>query len=201
MDGLERELEQLKGYLAELRAERTAAKEKDQREAWTKYTAISVVFVAVLAAVATQWGGKFSTRALTALNDATYAQSRASDQWGYYQAKSIKQSLFEISLDQGEVLGSDNRAAALRNKVTKYEQEKAEIKEQASKLEEERDQARQAAHISSGKGAGMSLAISVFQIAIAVASISMIVKKKQFWYASMALAGVATLQMIHAWLA
>ncbi len=161
--------------------------------------------MAVAAAGATQWGGKYSTRTLTALNDATYFQAKASDQWGYYQAKSIKQSLYEVSREQAEPASATNPVAAGRTesfgrKIAKYEQEKGEIKDQAAKLEEQRDQSRDSAGSASAKGAEMGLAISVFQIAIAIASISMIVKKKPFWYASLALASVATAQMAHAWL-
>ena len=35
-----------------------------------------------------------------ALNDATFHQAKASDQWSYYQAKSIKQNLYEVARDQ-----------------------------------------------------------------------------------------------------
>jgi hypothetical protein len=36
--------------------------EKEQREAWTKYVSLTVVIIAVIAAIATQWGGKYSGR-------------------------------------------------------------------------------------------------------------------------------------------
>ena len=42
--------------------------------------------------------------------------------------------------------------------------------------------------------------MAIFQIAIAVASIGMLLKKKSFWALSLALAAGATLQMIHAWI-
>ena len=45
---LHEELNELKQFVADLKADRAATKEKEQREAWTKYTAISLVFIAVL---------------------------------------------------------------------------------------------------------------------------------------------------------
>src|SRR3954468_3316402 len=93
---LDKELLELKGFIAELKADRTAQKEKEKRESWTKYTAISLVFIAVLAAIATQWAGKYSSRVLVELNNSTFNQAKASDQWGYYQAKSIKLNLYEV---------------------------------------------------------------------------------------------------------
>ena len=195
----------LKAYIEELRADRIATKEKEKREAWTRYTAISVVFVAVLAAVATQWGGKYSTRTLTSLNEATLNQAKASDQWSFYQAKSIKQNLYELA--HGDTPASEpSDAAAARQKdilakVARYEQEKAQIKVEAERLEGERQRFRQAAASSSTRGAGLGLAVSIFQIAIAIASISMIVKRKPFFYASLVLAAAATAQMAYALLA
>src|SRR5262249_54868835 len=92
---LDQELAELKGFIADLKAERAAQKEKERREGWTKYTAISLVFIAVLAAVANQWAGKYSSRVLVELNNSTFNQAKASDEWSYYQAKSIKQNLYE----------------------------------------------------------------------------------------------------------
>jgi hypothetical protein len=188
MEGLEAQLGQLKDYLAEMRAERATAKDKEKRESWTKYTAMSVVFIAVLAAVATQYGGKYSTGVLKSLNDATYYQARASDAWSFYQAKSIKQSLFEIGK-------SDDTA-----RIARYEQEKNAIKDDATKLEAQRDKARADAAAVSSKGSGLGLAVSIFQISIAIASISMIIKKKPFWFASLLLGVLATAQMLKVFL-
>src|SRR5436853_218734 len=52
MDTLQSELQELKHFIADLKADRTAQKDKEKREAWTKYTTLSIVFIAVLAAVA-----------------------------------------------------------------------------------------------------------------------------------------------------
>src|SRR5436190_5672981 len=77
METLQNELNELKNFIADLKADRAAQKEKERREAWTKYTSLSIVFIAVLAAVATQWSGKYSSRVLVALNDATFHQAKA----------------------------------------------------------------------------------------------------------------------------
>jgi hypothetical protein len=197
------DLDQLKEHLVELKAERDAAKEKERREAWTKGAGVSVVVVAVLAAVATQWGGKYSTRTLTALNDATYFQARASDQWSFYQAKSIKQNLYEVAVEQEQANPSDKTAgivASLDAKVAKFAEEKETIKKGAEQLETDRLKARKLAGEWSTRGSGMGLAVSIYQIAIAIASIAMLMKRRPYWYVSLTLAAGATAQMIHAWL-
>ena len=47
MDNLENELKNLKGFIAELKADRAATKEKEKRESWTKYVSLTVVIIAV----------------------------------------------------------------------------------------------------------------------------------------------------------
>src|SRR5258708_19468474 len=100
MNDLQTEIAELKVFIADLKADRAAQKEKEAREGWTKYTSLTIVILAVLAAVATQWSGKYGSRTLVNLNDATFNQSKASDAWSFYQAKSIKQNLYEITRDQ-----------------------------------------------------------------------------------------------------
>jgi hypothetical protein len=193
------EPDSLKQHILELRADREQVKDKEKRDAWTKGAGVSVVFVAVLAAIATQWGGKYSTRTLTALNDATYYQARASDQWSFYQAKSIKQNLYEVAREQQSAKASDGGFDDFSSRIARFEQEKVAIKRDAEGLESKRQQARDAANAWSTRGSAMGLAVSIYQIAIAVASIAMLMKRKPFWYASLALAAVATAQMLRAW--
>ena len=194
----------MKQYIVDLKADRDAAKHKEQAEAWTKTAGVSVVLVAVLAAVATQWGAKYSGRTMTALNDATYAQTLASDQWSFYQAKSIKQNLYEVAEEQEQANPSEKTPkliAAFDTRVAKFGEEKAAIKADAEKFGRDRQAARDAAHRWSQKGGAMGLSVSIFQIAIAIASIGLLMKRKPFWYASLLLAAGATAQMVYAWVA
>ena len=206
MDTLQNELNELKNFIGDLKADRAAQKEKEKREAWTKYTSLSIVFIAVLAAVATQWSGKYSSRVLVSLNDATFHQAKASDQWSYYQAKSIKQNLYEVARDQLPKASEASEAATAKQlesfdtKVAKYEQDKNQVQADARKLEEQRDQARGAAVIASQRGSGMGLAVSISQISIAMGSICLVVKKKPLWYLSLLLAGLAAAEMAWVWM-
>ena len=52
MNDLQKEIAELKSFIADLKADRAATKEKEKREAWTKYVSLSVVIIAVIAAIA-----------------------------------------------------------------------------------------------------------------------------------------------------
>jgi len=206
INGLDKELAELKGFIADLKADRAAQKEKEQREAWTKYTSLSLVFIAVLAAVASQWSGGYGSAVLVNLNHSTFHQALASDEWSYYQAKSIKQNLYEALVElapRTAEAGAENNAqglAAFKTKVAKYESEKADISKKAKELEAERDAARVAAAKASAHARQMGTAVSIFQIAIALGSICLVTKKKPLWYLSLAFAAVATAKMLLVWL-
>ena len=193
------DLNELKDLVAELRAEHVAQKEKEKRERWTKYVSLTMVVIAVLAAFATLKGGGFSTRTLKEMNEATFNQTQASDQWAYFEAKSIKQNLYEIEWEHLTAAPSPDAAASakMKAKVDKYEKDKADITAAAKKYETVRDEARQSATVAAEHSKEMGMAITLFQVAIALGAMCLIVKKKPLWIASMILGGLAAAQMIY----
>ena len=60
------------------------------KERWLSWLALSTAFMAVISAITTMYMGKFSSRAVL-------MQGQETDQWAYYQAKSIKSHTFEIA--------------------------------------------------------------------------------------------------------
>ena len=60
---------------------------------WVRFLSISTAIIAVLAAVSTLMSGHYANEALLLKNDAIFSQTKASDQWSYYQAKGIKHDL------------------------------------------------------------------------------------------------------------
>jgi len=191
-------LDELKGLVAEIRADHQAQRAKEKRDAWTKYVSLSMIFLAVLAAFATQKGGGFSSAVVKQLNEATYNQTKASDAWAFFQAKGIKLSLYELEREhQAGMSDADPKAlAAVTAKVAKYEGEKKAIAEEAKAFEVKRDEARTDALKNSQRGQKMGLAITFFQAAIAIGGMCMVMKKRWLWASSLLCGLVATAQMI-----
>lgn len=189
MENLHTEIQELKHFIADLKADRAAQKEKEKKESWTKYTSMSIVFIAVLAAIATQRGGGFSSRVLTNLNNATLSQAQASDQWNYYQAASIKEKLYELA-DAKET--SPTEKATIEKALTKYRQQKDDTQKEGKRLEAERKGYLESAANSGSHSSRMGNVIALFQISIALGSICLVTKKKPLWFISMAMAAAAT---------
>jgi hypothetical protein len=106
------------------------------------------------------------------------SQIESSDQWGYYQAKSIKASVLDAKI---ALANSQNEADS--QKRDRYEKEQEEIKTEAEhKTSEAKSHFHQHEVLARG--------VTMFQIAIAIAAISALTKKRRFWIVSM-LFGIA----------
>ena len=190
-------LDELKGLVATLKADQLAQKEKEKRDSWTKYVSLSMIFLAVLAAVATQRGAGFSSAVMKQLNEATFNQAEASDQWAFYQAKGIKQNLYELELERltASNPGDTKGIAAHTARIARYETEKKAITDAAKAFEAKRDAAREGSSKAAAAGQNMGLSTQVFQIAIALGGITLVVKKRWLWYASLLCGLLAAVQM------
>jgi hypothetical protein len=71
-------------------------KETEKKEGWLNYLALATVIVALGATLSTLRVGSFSNRSIL-------RQTQASDQWAYYQAKSIKGYLYDILKEKLEL--------------------------------------------------------------------------------------------------
>jgi hypothetical protein len=148
------------------------------------------IFTAVLAtvgAIVSFFGGDTQNTALLKKNDAVYERAEASDQWNFYQAKSSKQNLAEL----GAVLTSGEQAAKYLAEVDRYKKEKDEIKAQAEKLEAAGKDAERRSEASMHVHHRWAQAMTLIQIAIALAAITILTRNKGLMYAAYAAAGIA----------
>ncbi len=103
------------------------------------------------------------------------AQTKAVDQWAYYQAKSTKQAMAENSAEMlvAQQEGTPGRARVLapriadfKAKATRYDQEKGAIKAEAERLEKDYDTLNTHDDQFDMAEAGLTVAIALFGITI-----------------------------------
>jgi hypothetical protein len=159
--------------------DRATAEAAAKREGWTKYVSLMVVTLAVATAIGSLKAGGFASRVV--LN-----QAQASNAWAYYQAKSIKQRITELEsrVVAGEV------GTQLRDDVERYKREEAELRTRAEAFEAARDAA--ARH-----GPPLGFAIAVLQISIALASVTLITRRKPLWYASGLMSSLGSAYLVY----
>jgi Domain of unknown function (DUF4337) len=133
---------------------------------WISWVALSTAILAVLAAITGLLSGKHA-------NEAMMDQIRASDQWAYYQAKSIKAAVLEAKTTLAEAATEKDK-----EKATQYQDDQAKIKREAEEKEA-------AAQSNFHKHEIFARGVTMFQIAIAIAAISALTRRRSFWFVSL----------------
>lgn len=142
--------------------EQTHHSAEHSSEAWISWVALSTAILAVLAAIAGLLSGMHA-------NEAMMSQIESADKWAYYQAKGIKAAVLDAKMSLSGAANEEDRAKAER-----YQEEQKEIQNEAN---EKQAEAKSNFH----QHEIFARSVTMFQIAIAVAAISALTKKRAFW--------------------
>ena len=149
----------------------------------TNQIAMFTAIIATGGAIFAYMGGATQANAGLYKNNAAIKKTEASNQWNYFQSKSTKQSLAEVSRDLTANPGEKEKYQA---KIDRYEKEKGEIKAVAEKLEAEATAWDQQSDVQMHQHHRWAQATTVLQVAIALAAIALLTKKKWLEYAMFA---------------
>ena len=148
--------------------------------------AVITAILATVGAMFSYMGGATQADAGLLKNDAAIRKTEASNQWNYYQSKSSKQNLSELALE----LAPDARKTFYQDEVKRYKTEKSEIKLAAEKLEAESkafdDKSAEQMH----QHHRWAQATTALQVAIAMAAIALLTRRKWLEYAVFAMSSV-----------
>jgi len=167
---------------------------------FTKRVALTTAIFAVILAI-TSLGGN------NAMKEMILAQQQATDQWAFYQAKAIREHLYRSQkvrlegdlLERGDAMKREakEKLEALLKKMeeeeARFAKEKKEIEQEAKKLEHERD-------INRNKDPYFDYAEVLLQIAIVMASISILSSSRPMFYFSAIAAVLGTLFSLNGFL-
>lgn len=147
------------------------------------------VFTAVLAtvgAIVSYLGGHSQNEALFYKNDAVLKKAEASNTWAQYQAKSTKQNLAELA--EG-LAATPEQKTRYSGEMKRYGEEKAALK----KVAERQELASEASNVKSEAALNphdkLAMAMTFIQIAISLASICVLTRKR--WMLGLAGASAA----------
>ena len=159
----------------------------ETQETWIKWVALTTTILAVCAAIGSLKGGSYSTRT-------QLLTTQESDKWSYYQAKSIKQHLYEMKREIFQVQLVNNPSPEAKDKITgmlkgfdeniaKYDKEKEDIRKKAEDLSKEQEDLKR-------HGGNFGLAVMFFQIAIMLSAIGSLLKQKYAWVIGLCMGAV-----------
>ena len=140
---------------------------------------ITMSILAVLIAGATLLSHRAHTEELL-------LQSQATDQWAYYQAKNSRYHLMQNTADLMEIMDPPDKERAdvklkkYESEIARYDSDKEDISEKAKELEKDRDLVSRRANRYDGGEAFL-------EIGLVICSITMLTKRKGFWFAGMLL--------------
>ncbi len=151
--------------------------------------AVVTAIIATVGALFAYMGGATQANAGLYKNDAAIKKTEASNQWNYYQAKSSKQNLSELALD----LAPEAKKAFYQEEIARYKKEKGDIKKDAEKLEQEAKDWDKKSADEMHQHHRWAQATTALQIAIALAAIALLTKKRWVEYG---MYGVAALGVV-----
>lgn len=150
--------------------------------------ALLVVMIAVIMAIS-QMQSSNVAQAITE------TKQEINDQWAFYQAKSIKENLHELQLDEFKMKmlsdralmkpdvakTYDNRIKFYGSEVSRYGKEKNEIRAKAESLEEEYEKLN-------ARDDKFDMSDAIFSLSLALFAITALTKKKPLFFMSILVA-------------
>ena len=134
---------------------------------------VTMAILAVLIAAVSLLGHRAHTEELL-------HQTKATDQWAYYQAKDIRRHAYELFLDETSVFALQNseQVEKLKEKYTKeverYRDEQKEIEAEAQKVEDE-------VKVEQRRADRFDLGEVMLEAALVICSITLLTRKRIFW--------------------
>lgn len=136
------------------------------------------IFTAVLAtvgAIVSFFGGDTQNNAMLYKNEAVLERAETSDQWNFYQAKSMKQNIAEVAAS----LATDpKKVEQYQAEARRYATEKKEIEQEAKKHDQAYKEWNGKSEHALHPHHYLSISMTLLQIAIALASITVLTQKR-----------------------
>ena len=140
----------------------------------TSQVALFTAVAATVGALFSYMGGATQANAGLFKNNAALKKTEASNQWNYYQAKSNKQNLAELSV----TLTSGEAREKFLQAIERYKKEKEDIKLDAEKLEATAKDADKKSEQEMHVHERWAMATTLLQVAIALAAITLLSRKR-----------------------
>jgi hypothetical protein len=139
-------------------------------------------------------GGSTQNDAALFKNNAAIAKTAAADAWAYYQARSIKQNMAELA---ATLPGVDN--AKYKAQAARYDSEKTSNRKEAERFDHESDEWNEKSEHALHSHHQWALATTAEQIAISLAAITLLTRRRWLLTATYVVAAIGVLLGVFAW--
>jgi hypothetical protein len=165
------------------------------RDGLAQKIALMTAVLATIGALISYQSGTAQTEAMFLKNQSILKQAEASDQWAFYQAKSTKG---HIATAAAALATSAEVKARFLAEAEKENKDKAEIQAEARKLQNESRKLGEESEAKLKPHERLALSLTFIQIAVALAAITVLTKRRWLLWGSVASATVGILAAITA---
>lgn len=130
-------------------------------------------------------------------SNALLAQTELTNCWSYYQAKSIKQHLFQLHRDMLALEPSTTETAEMLaqydEEIARYRQEKYALMQDAADLEQTREEAKL-------RAASFGESLLYLQVGLLLSSLASVSRISYYWYGALLAGAGGVMGVVRAWL-
>ena len=152
--------------------------------------AVTTLLLAGLATLATFQSATYG-------NDALLAQTELTNCWSYYQAKSIKQHLFQLHRDmlalQPSTTETAETLARYEEEIARYRQEKYALMQKAAELERTREEAE-------NRAARFGESLLYLQVGLLLSSLASVGRVPYYWYGALIAGAGGAWMLVGTWM-
>jgi hypothetical protein len=156
-----------------------AAERKD--DSLAQKIALMTAILATIGALISYQSGSAQNEAMFLKNQSILKQAEASDQWAFYQAKSIKSHIDESTAALATDTATRERFLA---EMQKADKDKAEIQAEATRLQSESRKLGDESAAKLRPHERLALALTFVQIAIALAALTILTRRRWLLWGS-----------------
>jgi hypothetical protein len=154
-----------------------ARERNEQLAEGEKLVPILAAVIAVFAALATLFANHSSITGLATKNEAILVQSKAVDQWNYYQAKQIKLEVNNALILSGAVTNK-NGLSLMNAAVAKERKKAADASAEAQQLTKQADDEYESAERYMRSYEKFEVSATLFEVSIVLVSITALMRAK-----------------------
>ncbi len=169
-----------------------------QASTFDRRIAATMAIIAALLAAVTLLSHRAHNETLRLQTQSDILHTRANDEWGYYQAKNIRQHAYQSNLKMLELLphaaGSDERYTTVRaeweKQVAKYNDELPAQKQKAEAFVHEAEDRMKESEEAHHRGYWFDASELAVELGLVLCSLAILTKRRPFWYAGIVAAAV-----------
>lgn len=154
---------------------------ESERDGLAQRIALMTAIIATIAALISYQSGSAQNEAMVLKNESILKQAEASDQWAFFQAKSVKA---QLAADFATVAANADDKARFAAEQARDDKERFEIQIEARKLQTESRELGKRSEAKLRPHERLAVALTFLQIAIALAAITVLTRRRWLLWGS-----------------